>query len=157
MPIPLSETWMSRFPPARISTRIEVLSASTAFSISSLTTDAGRSTTSPAAILLATSAESILIFSHVFKYWVSARFFPLSKTGFRLNLPPFGRICVSLPFATTAKVSAPINFSTTLDEIDQQHLHRLTVSYATKAQETNNLCYRKMSKLYPIYCASWYK
>ena len=68
MPTPLSETWMSRLPPARISTRIEVLSASTAFSISSLTTEAGRSTTSPAAILLATSAESILIFGIILIY-----------------------------------------------------------------------------------------
>ena len=53
---------MSRLPPARISTRMLVLPASRAFSMSSLTTDAGRSTTSPAAILFATSAESILIF-----------------------------------------------------------------------------------------------
>ena len=62
MPVPLSETRMSRLPPARISTRMLVLPASRAFSMSSLTTDAGRSTTSPAAILFATSAESILIF-----------------------------------------------------------------------------------------------
>src|ERR1700756_4063102 len=37
--------------------RMRVASASSAFSRSSLTTDAGRSTTSPAAILLATASE----------------------------------------------------------------------------------------------------
>ena len=41
MPVPLSETWMSRLPPARISTRMEVLPASTAFSINSLTNRCG--------------------------------------------------------------------------------------------------------------------
>ena len=71
---------------------MEVLPASTAFSISSLTTEAGRSTTSPAAILLATSAEEYLNLSHNFNDWVSARFFPLSKTGSRLGRCPFGGI-----------------------------------------------------------------
>ena len=81
---------MRRFPPARTSTRIEVLPASSAFSMSSLTTEAGRSTTSPAAILLATSAESIFNLWHFFNYGATARFFPLSKTGFCLKQCSFG-------------------------------------------------------------------
>ena len=52
MPVPVSETRMSDFPPCSTSIRIRLLSASNEFSISSLTTEAGRSTTSPAAILL---------------------------------------------------------------------------------------------------------
>ena len=59
MPEPLSETETSRRPPAVIVTSMRVAPASSAFSISSFTTDAGRSTTSPAAILLATSSLRI--------------------------------------------------------------------------------------------------
>ena len=62
MPHPLSETRMKDTPPFWISTVMEVAPASRAFSISSLTTEAGRSTTSPAAIRLATSKLSTLIF-----------------------------------------------------------------------------------------------
>jgi hypothetical protein len=49
---------MSLRPPAVISTSIFVAPASTQFSINSFTTEAGRSTTSPAAILFATCVES---------------------------------------------------------------------------------------------------
>ena len=52
---------ISRRPPSRTSTRISVAPASRLFSISSLTADAGRSTTSPAAIWLATSGERMWI------------------------------------------------------------------------------------------------
>ena len=50
MPIPLSVIPTRAVPPSRTSIRILVASASKAFSTSSFTTDAGRSTTSPAAI-----------------------------------------------------------------------------------------------------------
>ena len=50
MPEPLSRTRMSFAPPWTMSTSILVAPASREFSTSSLTTDAGRSTTSPAAI-----------------------------------------------------------------------------------------------------------
>jgi hypothetical protein len=49
MPEPSSLTWMRSRPPSDISTSIRVAPASKAFSESSLTTEAGRSTTSPAA------------------------------------------------------------------------------------------------------------
>ena len=52
MPQPLSVTRMKEIPPSRISTVTAVALASMAFSRSSFTTDAGRSITSPAAILL---------------------------------------------------------------------------------------------------------
>src|ERR1700691_484919 len=50
-----------RFPPDSTSMRIDFAPASSAFSSSSFTTDAGRSTTSPAAILLATFSGSMRI------------------------------------------------------------------------------------------------
>ena len=50
MPEPLSRTRMSLAPPWTMSTSIFVAPASSEFSTSSFTTDAGRSTTSPAAI-----------------------------------------------------------------------------------------------------------
>ncbi len=53
MPQPLSRTRISRAPPPSSSSSMRVLPASMAFSTSSLTTEAGRSTTSPAAIWLA--------------------------------------------------------------------------------------------------------
>ena len=53
---------MKETPPFWISTVTAVAPASSAFSSSSLTTDAGRSTTSPAAIRFATSKPSTLIF-----------------------------------------------------------------------------------------------
>src|SRR5690349_17284319 len=54
MPQPLSCMRMSRRPPDSMSMRNSLDCASSEFSRSSLTTEAGRSTTSPAAILLAT-------------------------------------------------------------------------------------------------------
>src|SRR6185295_12964460 len=54
MPAPSSLTRIRLFPPSSISMRIALAPASSAFSISSFTTDAGRSTTSPAAIWSAT-------------------------------------------------------------------------------------------------------
>ncbi len=54
MPLPLSRTAIRLRPPTAIETSIWVAPASTAFSTNSFTTDAGRSTTSPAAILFAT-------------------------------------------------------------------------------------------------------
>src|SRR3981189_2529463 len=62
MPSPSSWPFSSRRPPASISILIRVAPASMAFSTSSFTTEAGRSTTSPAAIWLARSAGSRVIF-----------------------------------------------------------------------------------------------
>lgn len=59
MPQPLSETRIRRVPPASISTVTRVAPASMAFSRSSLTTEAGRSTTSPAAIRFATCGDRV--------------------------------------------------------------------------------------------------
>jgi len=56
MPQPSSVTWINPRPPASSATSIRVAPASIAFSTSSLTTDAGRSTTSPAAMRLATAS-----------------------------------------------------------------------------------------------------
>src|SRR5262249_21779458 len=61
MPQPLSVMRIERRPPDSTSTRISVAPASSEFSSNSLTTDAGRSTTSPAAILLATLSERMRI------------------------------------------------------------------------------------------------
>jgi len=58
MPPPLSTTRTSSTPPASTLTSIRVARASTAFSINSLTALAGRSITSPAAILLMTLGGS---------------------------------------------------------------------------------------------------
>src|SRR5688500_17428252 len=55
MPLPSSATHMSVRPPSCTVTSTVVAPASSAFSTSSLTTDAGRSTTSPAAIWSATA------------------------------------------------------------------------------------------------------
>ncbi len=62
MPQPSSETLMRLRPPAVTTMSTRVAPASTAFSSNSLTTEAGRSTTSPAAILFATLADSRRIF-----------------------------------------------------------------------------------------------
>src|SRR4030042_1945249 len=59
MPLPLSVTLMRRTPPSCASTDICVAPASREFSTSSLTTEAGLSTTSPAAILETTSGNRI--------------------------------------------------------------------------------------------------
>src|SRR4029077_4230421 len=61
IPLPSSITRIIRFPPDSTSTRIERAPASSAFSSSSFTTDAGLSTTSPAAILFATCSASMRI------------------------------------------------------------------------------------------------
>jgi hypothetical protein len=61
MPLPLSVRRISVLPPSRISTLTSVAPASMELSISSLTTDAGRSTTSPAAILAATLGSNTWI------------------------------------------------------------------------------------------------
>ncbi len=50
IPVPSSLTEIAAIPPSRITTRICVAMASSAFSTSSFTIEAGRSTTSPAAI-----------------------------------------------------------------------------------------------------------
>src|SRR5690348_41240 len=57
MPQPLSVIAMSFLPPPSTSMRMRVAPASREFSSSSLMTEAGRSTTSPAAILFATLSE----------------------------------------------------------------------------------------------------
>ena len=61
MPTPLSTTLIRSTPPPRTSTEISVAPASSEFSTNSLTTDAGRSVTSPAAILDETSGGSTWI------------------------------------------------------------------------------------------------
>ena len=58
MPKPLSSTAIRRTPPANSRTVIWVAPASSALSTSSRTTEAGRSTTSPAAIWLISSSGS---------------------------------------------------------------------------------------------------
>ena len=58
MPPPSSVTRMSERPPAAVTTSISPAPASSAFSTSSLTTLAGRSTTSPAAMRLTVSGLS---------------------------------------------------------------------------------------------------
>src|SRR3989344_493612 len=61
IPHPLSLTRINSFPAFLISTSIAVAPASSAFSTSSLTTLAGRSITSPAAILLMMSSDNWMI------------------------------------------------------------------------------------------------
>ena len=61
IPVPSSITRIMRLPPDSVSIRIDRAPASSAFSSSSFTTDAGRSTTSPAAILFATFSASMRI------------------------------------------------------------------------------------------------
>ena len=58
MPEPLSLTSMRSRPPSAISTSMRVAPASRAFSESSFTTEAGRSTTSPAATCWATRGSN---------------------------------------------------------------------------------------------------
>src|SRR5579872_6391871 len=58
IPQPLSVIWISFLPPASTLILMRVAPASSEFSGISLTTEAGRSTTSPAAIWLATVSES---------------------------------------------------------------------------------------------------
>ena len=61
IPQPSSRTRIRSIPPASTATAIRVAPASSAFSISSFTTEAGRSITSPAAIRAATSGGSTRI------------------------------------------------------------------------------------------------
>ena len=61
IPWPSSVTRIMRFPPCSTSMRTVLPPASSAFSSSSFTTDAGRSTTSPAAILFATDSGNMRI------------------------------------------------------------------------------------------------
>jgi hypothetical protein len=58
MPAPSSLTWISLRPPPSVRTSMRVAPASSAFSTSSFTTLAGRSTTSPAAMRLTMPSES---------------------------------------------------------------------------------------------------
>ena len=58
IPFPLSTTWIKVRPASTTTTAISEAPASTQFSITSLTTEAGRPTTSPAAIWFATCSES---------------------------------------------------------------------------------------------------
>ena len=68
MPQPLSATRISSLPPCSTDTSIRVAPASTEFSSSSFTTLAGRSITSPAAILLTTLGDSWRISVTEFSY-----------------------------------------------------------------------------------------
>src|SRR6266404_962983 len=77
IPQPLSVIWISFLPPASIWILMRVEPASSAFSSSSLTTEAGRSTTSPAAILLATASE---------RTWILPMMLPGSSGAWRLLL-----------------------------------------------------------------------
>ncbi len=61
MPTPLSATRIYVIPPSTISIAIAVLCASIEFSTSSFITEAGRSTTSPAAILFDISLSNTII------------------------------------------------------------------------------------------------
>ncbi len=61
MPCPSSVTRIHLPPPSSRATSTRPAPASRAFSISSLTTDAGRSITSPAAILLTRAMSSFLM------------------------------------------------------------------------------------------------
>jgi hypothetical protein len=54
-----SQQRIMRLPPISVSMRTEVAPASSAFSSNSFTTEAGRSTTSPAAILFATASGNM--------------------------------------------------------------------------------------------------
>ena len=58
MPVPSSVTRISRRPPPSVTISMRRAPASSAFSTSSLTTLAGRSTTSPAAMRLTMPSES---------------------------------------------------------------------------------------------------
>ncbi len=62
MPAPSSTTLMEALPPSTSSTRMAAAPASREFSTSSLTTETGRSMTSPAAIFWATSSGRMWIF-----------------------------------------------------------------------------------------------
>src|SRR5690242_6313482 len=77
IPQPSSVMRMRRLPPDSVSMRMERAPASRAFSRSSLTTEAGRSTTSPAAILLATFSGRMRILDTLLLTSLSLRFLGL--------------------------------------------------------------------------------
>ena len=81
MPQPSSITRIARLPPSRTSTWMRRAPASTAFSTSSFTTEAGRSTTSPAAIWSTNASGSRSIRGRGM-----GRFSPLAQ-GVPWNLP----------------------------------------------------------------------
>src|SRR5690606_621719 len=70
MPQPSSVTRISALPPLAIATSMRVAPASNAFSTSSLTAEAGRSTTSPAAMRLAAASSSCRITGRILGSWV---------------------------------------------------------------------------------------
>ena len=78
IPHPLSVILIKDIPPSFISMVMAVEPASIEFSTSSFTTDEGRSTTSPAAILLIVSESSILITANSISY----------ENFTKYNLPP---------------------------------------------------------------------
>src|SRR5215469_3352000 len=81
-----------RFPPISVSIRTDTAPASSAFSSNSFTTDAGRSTTSPAAILFATASGNIrilLMSSLPLQLWLSpCKLLPLYSSAL-LFLDPY--------------------------------------------------------------------
>ncbi len=69
IPQPSSLTRISRLPPPAIATSIRRAPASSAFSTSSLTAEAGRSTTSPAAMRFAAASSSCRITGRMWGSW----------------------------------------------------------------------------------------
>ena len=69
MPQPSSLTRISRLPPPAMAMSMRVAPASSAFSTSSLTAEAGRSTTSPAAMRLAVASSSCRIRGRILMSW----------------------------------------------------------------------------------------
>ncbi len=80
MPDPSSLTRMSESPPAAVTTSISPAPASSAFSTSSLTTLAGRSTTSPAAMRLTVSGAQLADACHGHHSGASSGVRPLVST-----------------------------------------------------------------------------
>ena len=94
MPWPSSDTTISVWPPSRITASMRVAPASMAFSTSSLTTEAGRSTTSPAAMRLMTVSGRRRMVTVVFPLWPCGR--GQSAPGWR-NHDPWKRSRLGLP------------------------------------------------------------
>jgi hypothetical protein len=76
MPWPSSKTRISVLPPSACATSIRRAPASSAFSTSSFTAEAGRSTTSPAAIRLMTDSPSCTILGGSVSIWGIGAFMP---------------------------------------------------------------------------------
>src|SRR5271165_6680398 len=89
MPKPSSVTRIRLRPPAPISMVIFFASASSEFSTSSFTTLAGRSTTSPAAIWLATCSERSLIRFTLEQFYGSPVISPAAKRSIKLRRDTF--------------------------------------------------------------------